>query len=463
MTSSTKVALESLSAAQDPPGPRGLPVVDCLLPFLRSPMAAMAQVAQEYGGIARIPIIGRFLYLVSEPELLRELLVTHRQKYVKNTRYRHMQILVGQGLLLSEGDGWRRQRLITQPAYKADHIDAQVGWMAVLTNEFLDRWKDTADRGSSVDVEPAFNRLAQLLSGQYIMGPAFEEIARRFCDTATAIKASWPQAPRGLWSMLLSRRMQHEARFDAAVAELDDCIYGFLARHRATDFEGCGVLTRLVRSSRAEQKEFTDQELRDQVSTLFFAGHETSATALCWIHFFLSKHERIRDRLHLEVVSVLGGRVPAQEDLPKLEYTEQVVRESLRLYSPIHSISRVALVDNTIGGYRVPAGATVVVSMYATHRLPKHWPDPETFDPARFTPVQCAARPRFAYIPFAAGHRDCLGAAQAIAELKLVVAQIAQRFVLDLVAGQKIEPAPGTTMYPRYGMNMTVRRAPALS
>jgi cytochrome P450 len=129
------------------------------------------------------------------------------------------------------------------------------------------------------------------------------------------------------------------------------------------------------------------------------------------------------------------------------------------VYSPIHAISRVALVDNTVGGYRVPAGTTVYISLYATHRLPQYWPDPERFDPERFTREQCESRSRFAYIPFAAGHRNCIGGGQAIVELKMVLAQISQRYVLDLVPGQRIEPAPGTTMYPRYGMKMTLRRA----
>jgi cytochrome P450 len=217
------------------------------------------------------------------------------------------------------------------------------------------------------------------------------------------------------------------------------------------------VLALLVRSAQAEGKPLDDQQLRDQLFTLFFAGHETSATALCWVHYLLARNASVRERLFREVESVLGDRPPTPEDLEALTYTHQVVQESLRLYSPIHSLSRVATVDSLLGGYRIPAGATVCVSMYAVHRLPQYWPDPERFDPERFTPEQCAARPRFAYLPFAAGHRNCIGGGQAILELKMIVAQIAQRYRLELAAGQKIERAAGTTMYPRYGMRMTIQ------
>ena len=158
---------------------------------------------------------------------------------------------------------------------------------------------------------------------------------------------------------------------------------------------------------------------------------------------------------------MLGDRLATAEDVHKLQYTGQVIDESLRLHSPIHSISRVAMVDNTVGGFHIPAGATVAVSMYAIHRQAHLYPNPEVFDPTRFAPEQVAARHRFAYLPFAAGHRNCIGAGQALVELKLIVSRIAQRFELELAPGHKVEPAPGTTMFPRYGMKMRIRHAKA--
>ena len=164
-----------------------------------------------------------------------------------------------------------------------------------------------------------------------------------------------------------------------------------------------------------------------------------------------------------EVVSLLGNRLATAEEVHKLQYTSQVIDESLRLHSPIHSISRVAMEDNTVGGFFIPKGTTVAISMYAIHRQAHLYPDPEKFDPMRFTPEQVAARHRFAYLPFAAGHRNCIGAGQALVELRLIVARIAQRFELELAPGHKVEPAPGTTMFPRYGMKMKIRHAKAIA
>jgi len=444
-----------------PPGPKGLPVIGHLLPFLKNPMEALTSIARTYGGLARVPIRGKYLYVLSDPEMLKEMLITHRQKYMKNIRYRHIQSLLGQGLLLSEAAEWRRQRVITQPAFKPEAIDNMVGWMSEHVDHFLHRWDGYADRGETFDVEPDFNRLAQLLSGRFLLGEPFADIADEFCEVAADVKKHWPQAPRNIVRAFIPHSKELIARFDKAIAALDDCILGFIKRHRATDFEGCGVLKRIVMTSRAEGNEFDDRSLRDQLSTLFFAGHETSATGLCWIHWALSRHPAFRARMQAEVTQVLGDRLATAADLHNLQYTGQVIDESLRLHSPIHSISRVALEDNTVGGFHVPKGATVAVSMYAIHRLEHLYPNPEVFDPSRFTPEAVAARHRFAYLPFAAGHRNCIGAGQALVELKLIVARIAQRFELDLAPGHKVEPAPGTTMFPRYGMKMKIRHAKA--
>ena len=450
-----------LPTMPQPPGPRGLPIIGCMLPFLKNPMEALTDIARTHGGIARVPFRGKFIYVVSDPDLLKEMLVANRQKYMKNIRYRHIQALLGQGLLLSEAAEWRRQRVITQPAFKPDTIDSQVGWMSEHTDKFLDRWMGLADRNETIDVEPDFNRLAQQLSGRYLLGEPFAEISEEFCRVAADVKKHWPQAPRNLLRAFMPIPKAKIALFDAALQAMDDCIRGFIVRHRRSNFEGCGVLTRIVEGGRADGPEFDDQSLRDQISTMFFAGHETSATSLSWIHWALARHPEIRDRMKAEIATVLGDRIPTAADLHELKYTTQVIEESLRLHSPIHSISRVALVDNTVGGFNIPAGTTVVISMYAVHRMENLWPDAETFDPSRFEPEKVAARSRFAYLPFAAGHRNCIGATQALVELKLIVARMAQRYTLELADNQTIEMTPGTTMYPRYGMKMSFKHASA--
>jgi cytochrome P450 len=426
--------------------------------LLRDPMKFWSNIANRYGGIARVPLMkGHVAYLVSDPDLLYELLVTNRNKYRKNIRYRAAVELFGHGLLLNEGDAWKRQRLMSQPAFKADYIAEQVPWMVQLTAKFLDGWRALAAERRVRDVDADFLDLSQTLAGYYLMGPGFEPIADRFCRAAIAVKDAWPLPPRSVLKLLRRRGDGWTESLAEAVRDIDVCITEYLVAERRRDFAGAGLVKMLVDGSRAQGDEFNDKSLRDQILTVFFAGHETTATSLSWIHYLLDKNPDARRKLRAEIDGVLGGRAPTNDDLDRLVYTEQVINEALRLYSPIHSLSRVALEDDTLGGYHIPAGATIYVSLYATHRLPSLWPDPDRFDPERFTKDLVERRPRFAFIPFAAGHRNCVGASTAVVELKLAVAMIAQRYELTVAPGHRVEGAAGTTMHPRYGMNMLIR------
>jgi cytochrome P450 len=440
------------------PGPRRLvPYFGCTNALLANPMKFWSRIANVYGGIARVPLKREHVYLVSDPELLYELLVTKRHKYRKNIRYRAAVKLFGEGLLLNEGDAWKRQRLASQPAFKAEHVARQVGWMSELVEAMLARWRGPAERGASIDVEAAFLRLAQTLSGRYLMGEPFMANTDRFCDAALAVKNAWPKPPRNLLQAWRRRGRNFSPALEATIRELDVCLYEYLAEQRRAGFADAGFAGMLVAAGRARGEELDDRSLRDQLLTLFYAGHETSAVSMCWTQYLLSQHPEAQRQLRREVADVLGTRVPTAADIDALGYTEQVINESLRLYSPIHSLSRVALEEDTIGGYAIPAGTTIYVSLYATHRLARLWPDPERFDPDRFTAERNAARPRFAFIPFAAGHRNCIGGTAAMTELKLVLALLTRRFELELAPGQLVEAAPGTTMHPRYGLRMRAR------
>ena len=449
------------AGAGHPPGPRGLPYFGCLGGLLRDPMEFWTRIALEHGGIARVPIRRKHVYLVSDPGLLYDLLVTNRKKYRKNTRYKAAVDTFGEGLLLTEGSAWVRERKITQPAFKSDYIERHVPAMAALVDRFLERWQPLAEHQAVRDVSEEFLCLSQTLAGHYLMGPGFDEIEAQFRAAAVAIKDNWPIPPRSVIATLLPKSKARERRLDAAIAAIETLVFDYLAAQRKRDFENCGVLSLLVSASREQGDEFDDRLLRDQLLTLFFAGHETSAMSLTWLHHWLWKKPDVRRKLQAEVREVLGERQPAAADLARLEYTERVINETLRLDSPIHSLSRVALEDDSLGGYRIPRGSTIYVSLAAVHRLPGLWPEPREFDPDRFLPERCSDRPRFAFIPFAAGHRNCIGGAMAMAELKLAVAQLARRYVLDGVPGHRVERWAGTTMCPRYGMRMVIRDARA--
>lgn len=446
------------AAKQYPPGPKGVPWFGCLGEMRKNPMAFFTRISREYGGIARIPLGRDHVYLVSGPELLKELLVDNRSKYTRNVRYKLLRRGLGEGLLTNTGEVWKRQRRLSQPALKPAAIDPQVEWMSEVIAGFLDEWEAHADSGEALDFEPEFSRLIQLVSGIFVVGPSFEDIAGEFFDISEAIRLNWPTAPSRALASYKPPSVPKMIRLYRAFRRLDDIVYELVRQRLKTGVAADGgALSVLMQGSAQEGRPFTERELRDQVITLFFAGHETTASSLCWTHYLLSKHPQARERV-IQEVQAIDRRVLTCEHLKALTYTERVVEESLRLYSSVHSFSRVALEDNEIGGYKIPKGATVVVSLYALHRLPQYWQAPEVFDPDRFTPENTAKRARFAYLPFAAGPRNCIGAYLAMVESTLVTAQVAQRFRLDLVPGHPVEPAAGTTMHPRYGLKMTVKR-----
>ena len=399
------------------------------------------------------------MLFVSEPGLIKELLLDRRTQYAKMMRYPAVLRLLGEGLLVSEGDTWRRQRLLTQAAFKPGELPRKVQWMRPAVERFLRRWEAPAASQAVLDVEPEFLRLTQTLAGILALGPAFEERAGPVFEITEAIKENWPMRPNSIFRALWPAPDRGRgARLEAAIRALDDEVFRLVRSHLSNRSDNGSALETLIAGAEKQGQPFGEKELRDQAVNLFFAGFETTTAGLCWTCKVLSDYQDVRSRVHAEVDTVLGKRVPEPEDLDRLEYLGRVLDESLRLYSPVHALSRTANEDNEVGGFRVPRGCTVTVSMHATHRLADYWPDPEKFDPDRFLPENCAGRSNYAYIPFAVGHRNCIGGALAILESKLILALIVQRYQLDLAPGEKALPYAGTTMRPRDGLRMVIRQ-----
>jgi cytochrome P450 len=409
-------------------------------------MQFLTRIAIRYGGIARIPLARGFLYLVSGPELIKVLLVDHRTRFIKNTRYSVMQKVLGQGLLLSEGDVWHRQRMAAQPAFRPGALDRQVSWMSPLIAEFLDGWDSRSKANSIVDLSGEFSRLAQSLAGRLLFGSVYARHAAAIVRITQSMQKFWPSVPRLLRPESIKHQAHKALRMTQTLAELDAEILALMEESQAAA-EPC-LLSTVSADVPAGCPPYTNAELCDQMKTLFFAGYETTATSMMWTHYLLGRHPAVRARMLREVDAIASGPTLTVEQLDALPYVEQIFKESLRLYSPIHSLSRVALEDCELGGYSVPKGATVMVSLYASHRLPQNWPDPSVFDPQRFAAPQSAGRHRYSYLPFAAGHRNCIGATLAIVEAKLIIAQIARRFHLNLVTRASVWPRAGTTMHP---------------
>ncbi|MCB0344129.1 MAG: cytochrome P450 [Bdellovibrionales bacterium] len=444
---------------KQPPGPDGSYFFGCLTEMRQNPMAFFTRVAAEYGGVAKIRFgRNKYSYLVSEPEFIRELLIKNKTSYIKNTRYKQLARVLGEGLLLSEGQTWSRQRKIAQPLFRLEALHAQVDRSRSDIANFADRLELLGSKNQFIDIEPEFSKLSQMLAGSWIMGDPFRARADEMAEIYLTATNAWPVAPRTALGSYRIPPIRAILTLKKAFSDFDRHIFAIISEfRRGGDSIDFGMMPALVSGHfEATGEELSDQRLRDQIVTLFIAAHETSGTGMCWIHYLLSKYPEVRDRVQLEVASVFGSKLPCAADLSRLEYVDRVIQESFRIYSPIHSLSRVAVEDNTIGGYHIPKGATVIVSLFATHRLAKYWKNPEAFDPDRFTEAESAKRPPFSYIPFAAGHRNCLGGTMAMLQAKMTVAQLSQRLKIDLMPGHPIELMPSTTMRMRYGMKVEI-------
>jgi enediyne biosynthesis protein E7 len=440
---------------QQPPGPHRLGRAVCTLLMRHMPMLFLTRIAIRFGDIARIPLGRGFLYLVSGPELIKALLVDHRTRFVKNTRYSVMQKVLGQGLLLSEGDVWRRQRSAAQPSFRPGALERQVCWMSPLIADFLDGWSAAEKSGNAIiELAPQFERLAQALAGRLLFGSVFARHAAEIVGITESMRKYWPFVPRFLRPRTKKQQAAIALLLAQTLTKLDAEILALIEEAQPLA-EPC-MLTTLRADAPEGCLPYTAAELCDQMKTLFFAGYETTATSMIWTHYLLARHPAVRARVTQEVDRIPAGRTLTVEQLDALPYLEQVFKEALRLYSPIHSLSRVALEECELGGYVLPKGATAMVSLYASHRLPQYWPQPRRFDPERFTAVQSAARHRYSYLPFAAGHRNCIGATLAVVEAKLITAQIARRFNLHLLTRSPVRPHAGTTMHPSRAIRMRI-------
>lgn len=425
------------------------------LGFLLDPLGVVAGRFARYGDLYHVPGgDGPGLFVVRHPDHLRDVLVTHAAKYTKtHTAFRQMARVLGDGLLTSDGDAWRRQRRMVQPAFARARLD---GYAAAMTDEArraLDGWRDGETRDVSRDMmELTLRVVSRTLFGHDASGDV-ERVAaamRSFQEDVVRPDLLPPWAPSP-WRRRLER----------AVATLDAIIHGMVERRRRGGApEGAADLLQMLVTAVDEEGDgsgLTLRETRDQLVTLFLAGHETTSHALTWTLYLLSQNPVAERALHAELDAVLGGRAPTAADLDALPYTEQVLKESMRLYPPAYMVARQAAEDTEIGGWRVPRGSEVVLWIYMTHRDPRWYPDHASFRPERFAPGEEERLPRFAWLPFGAGPRACVGKSFAMMEARLLLASVAQRYRLELTPGHPVDVLPRVTLMPRHGMSMTVR------
>jgi cytochrome P450 len=437
------------------PGPRPLPLIGNLLSVYQNPLPFFMRVSAEHGDVVGMTFGPYRYYLVNDVGGIHRVLVENAKNYTKSRNYQGLKLVLGDGLVTSEGDFWRRQRRLAQPAFHRDRLAAFAQTMADDTASMLAQW--APQKGKEIDVHAEMMALTLRIVARTlfstVVGAEAEAIGRALSIAihfANDYAEAMVRLPRWLPTPA-------NVRFTRAVKTLDELVFRIIDERRKGTFEVHDLLAMLMSAmDDTTRTGMTDRQLRDEVMTLVMAGHETTANALTWTWYLLSKAPEIERRLHAEVASVLGGRRPTIDDLPKLRYTAMVIQEAMRLYPPVWAFERQAIEDDVIAGYAIPARSIIAVSPYALHRHRAHWENPEGFDPARFTPERIAERAKYAYLPFGGGPRLCIGNGFAMMEAQIILAMVVQRHRLALVPGRPVEAEPVITLRPKRGLPMTL-------
>lgn len=444
-----------------PPRPEGRTGFRQFLRTIRENALAAHKPESFSADIVTSRILWRRTFIINEPGAIRHVLLDNAANYSKSEISRRLlEPGLGRGLLTSEGETWRRHRRIMAPAFDPRSIAGYAPIMTDVAGALLAKW-DELPPPREVDVAAAMMQATLHIISRAMFSSDSDEIVDVVKNGVNQYQTK--VRPRLLdllhfpeWFTNLVSPLATKGIFD----EFDRKVDRLLAeRGRAPDAEPKDLLARLLAARDAETGGgMTAKEVRDQVVTIFMAGHETSAQALSWSWYLLSQHPAAEAKLHDELAATLGGRAPRYDDIGKLRYTRMVLEESMRLYPPAHTISRSPIAADEVLGQRIPPGAEVLIVPWLLHRKPSLWENPDRFDPERFAPERAAERPRFAYIPFGGGPRICIGAAFAMAEATLILATIAQRYRLRLKPGFPVEPQGLITLRPRNGLRMLLER-----
>jgi cytochrome P450 len=403
---------------------------------------------------------GNGFAILNHPDYVRDVLVTRHRTFHKGVGLERARLLLGHGLLTSEDGVHLRQRRLLQPAFHRQRIAAYATTMVDYSRRHTDRWSS----GAVVDVAVEMSALALAIAGKTLFDADVKEEATEIGAAVTAAVNSFNFALLPYGDRLARLPIPPAIRFRRARARLDATIYRLIAERRASGATGRDLLSLLVaaRDDEGDGSGMSDEQIRDEAMTLFLAGHETTANALTWTWYLLSEHPHVEQTLVDEVTSVLSGRMATADDVPRLPYTRAVLAESMRLFPPAYLVGRRALAAYDVPGtaYVVPPRTVVFLSQFLLHRDARFWDDPARFDPLRWMDGRdsgaAAERHRFAYFPFGAGPRVCIGEHFAWMEGVLVLATVAQQWTLRLVPGQRIVPQPIITLRPKYGMKMSV-------
>lgn len=434
-----------------PPGPKGLPVVGNTHQYARDPLTFITSVARAYGDVAQFQLAGERTYMLTGPADIEEVLVAGERKFGKPVFGDDaIRDLLGDGLLLSEGTFWRQQRERAQPAFDPRRVDAMADAMVGHAQSQFADWES----GDVVDIR---EELAAL-TVRIIVDAMFDTAI----DDATAAQVRTALEPLGERFEPDVRRFltpewvptAENRAFRDAVATLDDVLADVVAERRAAgiDEDAQDLLAIMLRAT--ERGQIAESVLRDELMTMLLAGHDTTALALTYTLVLLDANPDVREKLTAEIDDLLGGAAPTASDVRSMTYADRVLNESMRLYPPVYTLFRQARTDVRLGGYRVPSGSLVMLPQWAVHRDPRHYDDPESFDPDRWSRDRAASRPNYAFFPFGGGPRICIGKRFSLLEARLILGVLLQRFELHRTGDEPLELRPSLTMHPANPVSM---------
>jgi cytochrome P450 len=435
-----------------PPGPKGLPILGAALDLRDDPLNSMRRMAREYGDIVRFHVMNRERILLNHPDLIHQVLVIQHAKFHKSELTRRITArMLGQGLLISEGDFWRRQRRLAQPAFHRARVNDYAATMLDLAEAHIRDWHDGDQRNMAEEMMALTLGIAvrTLFGSELPVDAADVGRAMTFLMRYSLRRQRSPVRIPENWPTPKNRRANRELAF------VDSLVYRIISDRQGSGNGNHNDLLALLMSAMDEDgSQMTRQQLHDEAMTLFIAGHETTAQMLSWTWYALSENPAAEARLYKELRSALNGNPPSPADFARLPYLQAVMKEVLRLYPPAYIMARENIEPCQLGGYEFASGTTILVSQWVTHRDPRFFDDPDAFRPERWLDGLEDRLPPCAYFPFGAGPRRCIGEGFALLEAATVIATIAQRFSFRLLPGHPVVPEPLVTLRPRNGIHM---------
>ncbi len=439
------------------PGPKGPAAnVANLLRLQRNAPALFSDLHARYGDLVRLPLGPYLTHLNLHPDGIKHVLADNNANYVRGRMYDRFKLFFGYGLLTTDGADWKARRRRVNPAFHKSAIESMTTAMTEATDLVLDRWHAASMVGAPLDALPDVMDLALEAMGRILFRTGLEKHSARVAPAmAVSLDA---MIFKGTVSQLIPQRVPtpHHLRIDRAVGIIDAQVRSIIDAHREPPADGKADLVDLLLHSDPEQPP-SEAEVVDEMKTVFMAGHETTGTGLGWGLYELARHPEAQEEMAAEVDTVLAGRTPTFEDLRALPVTRRVVEETLRLHPPIWLFPRDAVDHDEIAGCHIPAGSSVFMVPYVTHRDPQWWSEPERFDPSRFTPEAAADRPRFAYLPFGGGQRQCIGYQMALLQMQLTFAMAVQRYRIEPANPQDPELGTLVSLRPVDGFPLRLR------